>query len=150
MSSIISDRYRLLKQLHAATHSQILIAKHRQSDTEVVIKVFEDGAANMCPKEVELLKKCEHPGIVPVFDAFPDTQTGWYCLVMPMVGRRAVDLFDYIEEYGPLQEEVIVTIFKQLLSAIIYLHKDQSVAHCDIKVCVFYIFLCISHDYFFK
>ena len=129
INTVVEDSYRVLKRLGAATSSQLLIARHRKTNQDVVIKVFNGTSV---PREVETLRKLSHPSIVSLYQSFA-TSSGTYCMVMPMLGRREMDLFEFIEEYGPLNESVISHIFAQVVSAIIYLHSC-GIAHCDIKV----------------
>lgn len=126
----IEDRFRVMKRLGAATNSQILIAKDRQSGQDVVIKVFNGTSV---PHEVQVLYSLCHPSIVSIYQTF-STQNGTFCMAMPMLGKREMDLFEYVEECGPLPEKSVISIFSQLLSAIIYLHHHKLIAHCDIKV----------------
>lgn len=137
------DRFRLLKRIAnaASSPSQIMVAEERTTGACYIIKAFNNGAAE--PEECRIIRSLahQHPNIVNVHDCFA-CGTSFY-MVMPMMGRREMDMFEFIEEHGPLGEDLIVYILRQLTDAIIYLHR-RGVAHCDIKVhTILAVFVCL-------
>lgn len=85
----------------------------------------------MVPIEFELLDKVSdgHKGIVQMIDWYERKSS--YVLVMERPERH-IDLFDYLNQAGPIREPVVRDIFIQILESIIHCHNN-GVLHRDIK-----------------
>jgi serine/threonine protein kinase len=109
--------------------------RHPSIDRRVAIKVLHPQYARneqvreRFRKEAAMLAKLQHPNIVALYDyvELPDQ----LCLVMEYVD--GVNLDDLIrKQTGPLPNEKLGPLFKQMLSAIAYAHQNN-VIHRDIK-----------------
>jgi len=85
----------------------------------------------MVPIEFELLDKVSdgHKGIVQMIDWYERRSS--YVLVMERPERH-IDLFDYLNQAGPIREPIVRDLFIQILDAIIHCHNN-GVLHRDIK-----------------
>ena len=81
-------------------------------------------------KETELWQKLSHPNIVKMITSFTETET----MVMVMEYVDGEDMFDRISRRGPVEEAQARIWFKQLSTAIFYLHDSQNIVHRDIKL----------------
>lgn len=79
-------------------------------------------------REVNILRKCEHPNIVKCYDVF-DTPTRLH-IVLELVNGG--ELFEYLVDSGPIPEAFAQIIFRQLCSAVSYLHSN-GISHRDLK-----------------
>ena len=79
---------------------------------------------------LKLLKKENNPGIISYIDHF-DLNTK-FVIVMEYLGEDWVDLYDFVEIYGPVPEDVSIEIFGKVLSVVSFLH-DRNMCHNDIK-----------------
>ncbi|CAG9530457.1 unnamed protein product [Cercopithifilaria johnstoni] len=81
------------------------------------------------PIELHLLETLSHPNIVKLLDVFENDM--YYQLVMEKLGC-GMDLFEFIEQQPKLDEPLISYIFKQVVSAVAYLHS-KNIVHRDLK-----------------
>ncbi|KAG5362982.1 Serine/threonine-protein kinase RAD53 [Yarrowia sp. B02] len=88
-------------------------------------KVKNPGAVQ---REIRVLKRITHPGVVQLIDHFEDDQCHY--LVMELMENG--DLMDFISEFGAIPEFVTREIVKQVLETVRDFHA-MGVSHRDIK-----------------
>lgn len=92
-------------------------------------RMIRDRERGYIPKEAFIISRLNHPNIIRFVDILQDDL--FYFLITECPTTR--DLFDFIEEHGSsLPESRCRNIFKQLISAIDYVHQSNYV-HRDIK-----------------
>lgn len=72
-----------------------------------------------------------HPGLITYFDHFELGAT--FVIVMEYLGSDWVDLYDYIEMFGPIKESDSIILFKKIVEIVEFLHVDLGLCHNDIK-----------------
>ena len=80
-------------------------------------------------KEIHICMSLGHQNIMKCVDCV-DVDRNWFLMVMNK--NSNFDLFDFIEKYEMVNEDICHKIFVQLLSGIKYLAKNK-VIHRDIK-----------------
>lgn len=105
------------------------------SQTLIAIKfinkdlAYKKGQQESAKKEYMLHKHCNpHPNVIKFLGHGSDPQYHWIAMEYAMGG----DLFDKIEPDIGLEEDVAHLYFRQLISAVDFLHS-KGVAHRDIK-----------------
>ncbi len=79
--------------------------------------------------EVEIMKICQHPNIVRLYDVYETEEST--SLIMEYCNEG--DLFKYMEKKGfKLYENEVISIMKQLLSGLYYL-QQYGITHRDLK-----------------
>lgn len=78
--------------------------------------------------EVSALKTLDHPNVVKLFEVYQDKK----CVFLVLEYLEGGELFDYITDRDHLSEEESAMFFKQMMSAIIYCHKNR-ICHRDLK-----------------
>uniref|UniRef100_A0A7S3NRC8 non-specific serine/threonine protein kinase n=1 Tax=Euplotes crassus TaxID=5936 RepID=A0A7S3NRC8_EUPCR len=78
--------------------------------------------------ETTALKNLDHPNIIKLYETYQDSD-GIYLVQEFCEGG---ELFDYIAERDHLSEKEAADIFKQMMQAIIYCHKNR-ICHRDLK-----------------
>lgn len=92
-------------------------------------KALNTGGAMMgVERELEILRKLDHPNIVTLKSFYEDLDN--YYLVMELVPGG--DLMDFVAANGAIGEEATQVITKQILEAIAYVHK-LGISHRDLK-----------------
>lgn len=74
------------------------------------------------------MKQVDHPNIVKLYESFEDEK--YVYLIMELC--EGGELFDKLLDMGNLCESDATVLFKQMSSAVAYLHSNQ-IAHRDLK-----------------
>lgn len=98
------------------------------SSTDLACKIVDRKKKTTDEKIVEVMKKICHPNIVVVHSMF---QNG-YLLFVFMQWMDEGNLLDYIRKNGAVEENRAKKWFKEMTSALKYLH-DHHVAHCNLS-----------------
>ncbi|KAG8318760.1 Death-associated protein kinase 1 [Homalodisca vitripennis] len=80
-------------------------------------------------REINTLKKLDHPNIIRLHEVFDTGQTVILLLELVCGG----ELFDFVVEHKQLSESQTVHIIRQILEAVQHMHS-QHIAHLDLKV----------------
>uniref|UniRef100_A0A674J020 PAS domain-containing serine/threonine-protein kinase n=1 Tax=Terrapene triunguis TaxID=2587831 RepID=A0A674J020_9SAUR len=115
-------------------------ARCKKDNKEVVVKFIwkekvledcwvEDPELGKVTQEIAILLKLQHPSIIKVLDVFENGR--FFQLVMEKHGS-GLDLFTFIDNQPDLDEPLASYIFRQLVSAVGYLHC-RNILHRDIK-----------------
>ncbi|KAK8751737.1 hypothetical protein OTU49_010021, partial [Cherax quadricarinatus] len=136
-----SDQYTVLQQIGKGAFGCVKMSV-RNSDGLLVVtkfikksKVYQDSWVNdpllhrRVPLEVALLMTLDHPNIVSVLDMFENDD--YFQLVMEKWGA-GMDLFEFIDRNPILEEPLAAHIFRQIVSALTYLHS-LNIIHRDVK-----------------
>jgi serine/threonine protein kinase len=79
---------------------------------------------------MKLLNQEQHPHIIHYIEHF---EVGTkFIIIMEYLGQDWVDLYDYIELFGPVNEQNSLAIFKSVVETVRFLHA-LGYCHNDIK-----------------
>jgi calcium/calmodulin-dependent protein kinase I len=130
----ITQYYDIGKEIGKGAFSIVKEATHKQSGKKYAIKTVNKKFINekdlkLLGREIDIMKKLEHPNIVNLFEVveFEDELH----IIMELVSGG--ELFDHIVERGSYSEKDASQIVKQLCEAVSFMHKN-GVAHRDLKV----------------
>ncbi|XP_027753480.1 PAS domain-containing serine/threonine-protein kinase isoform X2 [Empidonax traillii] len=132
--------YSTLSLIGKGAFGFVWTARGKKDHQEVVVKfIWKDRVLEDCwvddPKlgrvtqEIAILLKLQHPSIIKVLDVFENEC--FFQLVMEKHGS-GLDLFTFIDNQPNLDEPLASYIFRQLVSAVGYLHC-RNILHRDIK-----------------
>ena len=121
------------------TTSKVYRCKRRARQTVYACKVIDKRKLNMevdnkdllleqLRKEIEILQHLHHPNIVEFEDVIETADKIF--VIMELI--QGGELFEYLLDRGPLQEDVALHVFRQVMGAITYMH-DRGVVHRDLK-----------------
>ncbi|KAJ3221340.1 hypothetical protein HDU81_010725 [Chytriomyces hyalinus] len=140
-------KYKIQKQLGAGGHSTVRLATRVYDNKPVVCKFIKHSSVwhwyscgvtgRQHPMEIQVMRKFSklnngrgHPNLINYDEHFE--LNGKFYIIMEYMGDSWVDLYDYIELYGPVREEVSLEIFKSIVETLVSLH-DLGFYHNDIK-----------------
>ncbi|XP_066454603.1 PAS domain-containing serine/threonine-protein kinase [Eleutherodactylus coqui] len=134
------EQYETMFPLGKGAFGFVWSAKHKDDAKEVVVKFIrkdrvlddcwvQDPELGRVTQEIAILSRLQHPNIISVLGVFENDK--FFQLVMELHGD-ALDLFDFIDNQPNLDEPLASYIFRQLVSAVGYLHS-HSILHRDIK-----------------
>jgi serine/threonine protein kinase len=125
-------RYELVEKIGQGGMGSVYLARDRELDRPVALKVLCAGVANedtqaRLRKEARIIARLEHPGIVPVHDAgvLPD---GRLYYAMKLVRGKRLD--EQVERPTALAERL--RIFEKVCDAVAFAHA-HGVLHRDLK-----------------
>ncbi|KDO32496.1 CAMK protein kinase [Saprolegnia parasitica CBS 223.65] len=124
-------KYSLGKQLGHGSFSTVSECFPRHDPTtKLAVKVIDKLAVHeprFLSREIEIMSSLHHPGIVKLLELF-ETPDQLY-LVMEFCEK---ELFQFIDEHGPLPEAQAKVLLRKLIQTTAYLHKN-AIVHRDIK-----------------
>nr|XP_042123825.1 putative sperm motility kinase W [Peromyscus maniculatus bairdii]XP_042123826.1 putative sperm motility kinase W [Peromyscus maniculatus bairdii]XP_042123827.1 putative sperm motility kinase W [Peromyscus maniculatus bairdii]XP_042123828.1 putative sperm motility kinase W [Peromyscus maniculatus bairdii]XP_042123829.1 putative sperm motility kinase W [Peromyscus maniculatus bairdii]XP_042123830.1 putative sperm motility kinase W [Peromyscus maniculatus bairdii] len=129
--NILEKDFRMLISLGCGAFGEVKLACHLPTHTRVAIKVLEKNTNSVADisTEVNILQSLEHRNIVRFFHMI-DTLTTTYLIMEYVAGE---DLESCLQALGCLKEEEARGIFRQVVSAVHFLHQ-RHIAHRDIKL----------------
>ncbi|OEH75482.1 calmodulin-domain protein kinase [Cyclospora cayetanensis] len=133
-TAAFSDRYKGQRVLGKGSFGEVILCKDKVTGQEYAVKVISKRQVKqktdkeLLLKEVELLKKLDHPNIMKLYEFFEDK--GYFYLVTEVY--TGGELFDEIISRKRFSEVDAARIIRQVLSGITYMHKNK-VVHRDLK-----------------
>ncbi|KAM6178480.1 PAS domain-containing serine/threonine-protein kinase [Rhynchocyon petersi] len=135
-----SHKYSTLSPLGSGAFGFVWTAVDKEENKEVVVKFIkkekvledcwvEDPKLGKVTLEIAILSRVEHANIIKVLDVFENQE--FFQLVMEKHGS-GLDLFAFIDHHPNLDEPLASYIFRQLVSAVGYLHA-RGIIHRDVK-----------------
>ena len=125
--------YTLTKQIDKTSYTKIFLSKHILTGENVLIRVidkklFQNDLLSLTrfTKELQIIKIIKHPNIIKLLEII-ETNSKIY-LINEYLPKN---LLSYIESNKKLSEEKALFFFKQLISALNYLH-EMGISHRNI------------------
>ncbi|WP_161980866.1 Stk1 family PASTA domain-containing Ser/Thr kinase [Streptococcus sp. S784/96/1] len=132
---LFAGRYRILKSIGRGGMADVYLANDLILDNEeVAIKVLRTNyqtdqvAVARFQREARAMAELSHPNIVAIRDI--GEEDGQQFLVMEYVDGS--DLKKYIHDHGPLSNDEVIHIMRQVLSAMTLAHQ-KGIIHRDLK-----------------
>lgn len=126
-------QYKLLKTIGKGNFARVMLARHIPTNCEVAIKIIDKTQLNTNSleklfREVSIMKVLNHPNIVKLYEVIETEKTLY--LAMEYVSNGEV--FEYLVKNGRMKEDVARQKFRQIVSAVQYLHS-KNIIHRDLK-----------------
>jgi len=132
--SDLNDIYEVGDKLGNGKFGLVRLGTHKESGRKVAIKIMKKKDMNnedleLVKTEVEILKICQHPQIIQLYDIFENLD---YIYII-MEHCSGGDLFSYLEKRRfRLPEPRANEVIHKLCAAVFYIHS-YGIAHRDLK-----------------
>lgn len=130
----MNEKYQILKEISKSTTCTVFTAKDITTNTLVCCKVIsksdEDPKKHkrLVYKEINVLKLLQHDNIVKYLDHYEDDDN--YYIFTEFCGGESLQTL--IDKNKGLNENQLIILFKQIVTAVAYIHK-KGVGHRDLK-----------------
>jgi serine/threonine-protein kinase len=129
----VAGRYRVEKEIGRGGMATVYRAQDTRDGTQVAIKLLRREVTGLIGsgrfrREIDILRRLNHPAIVPVLDAYESRSVHYY--VMPHVDGES--LRELLGRVGPLPLSEALRIAGEVASALDYAHASR-ILHRDIK-----------------
>ncbi|KAJ1942954.1 serine/threonine protein kinase, partial [Linderina macrospora] len=132
----VLDVYDFKNEVGSGNFAKVWMAIHKPSGKTCACKVinkkrhlFSSGLSKVFEREVSILKQLRHAHIVPLDELHIDKDR----IYIFMEYLDGGDLYAYLVEHRAFSESACRPIFKQICSAVRYLHSN-GVTHRDLKL----------------
>ncbi|XP_036382584.1 serine/threonine-protein kinase Chk2 isoform X2 [Megalops cyprinoides] len=130
-----TDKYLISRKIGAGVCGEVKLAFEKATCKKVAVKTINKNdfpctgtAARNAEREIEILKKVDHPCLIQTEDFF-QTDESYYIVLELMEGG---ELFDRVKTKKQLDESIAKLYFFQMLLAVEYLHSN-GIIHRDLK-----------------
>ncbi|XP_065911722.1 maternal embryonic leucine zipper kinase-like [Dysidea avara] len=128
----IEDRYEIQETLGAGGFAKVKAGIHKLTGVKVAIKIMDKVQLGddlpRAAREISILKRLHHQHICQLYEVV-ETDRMYYLILEYCSGG---ELFDYIVAKERLKETEARSFFRQIVSAIRYIHS-QGFCHRDLK-----------------
>ena len=130
----LTDVYEIKEEIGCGKFGEVRLGIHKQTQQKVAIKIVSKKEMTnvdmeLMRTEIEILKICQHPNIVSLYDVFENEE--YFYIIMEYCDGG--DLFSYLEERNfRLPEQQVCEIIHKICTAVYYIHSF-GIAHRDLK-----------------
>ena len=122
------DNYMIGSALGSGHHSEVRHCKNITNSIVRAVKIYNKNKMNeyqhsRLKQDIYISSRLSHPGILKLYELYEDEKR--YYLVMECL--TGGELYEKFEKEGMFCEEECCKIMTQIVSAVVYLHKNKVV-----------------------
>ena len=131
----IAEKYVLNEKVGEDEFGSWYLGENSEDQQKVMIKIMaprmytDEAARNRFLREIELLSKIRHRGIVTVLEA--GEESGTYFMISEY--QEGLNLAQYVESQGVVPEKDAVSLILNIVEALQYAWQTEKIVHRDIK-----------------
>ncbi|XP_021360517.1 serine/threonine-protein kinase TBK1-like isoform X3 [Mizuhopecten yessoensis] len=128
-----NHEYRTRDRLGSGATADVYKGTNKNTGEVVALKMINISYDSNIQREMEALKKLQHPNIVRFFNCEKDSLTGRFVLVMELCEKGSLqDLLEEPENYSGMDEDEFLRFFEHLVNGTKHM-RNQGFSHRDIK-----------------
>lgn len=135
--SVIDGKYKIVEVIGKGGMSTVYLAEHQLLGQKWAVKEIqrETGENQALLRqsllaETNILKRLNHPNLPRIIDVIQTKES--MLLVMDYI--EGITLQEYIDTWGPQDEQQVVKWAKEICNVLLYLHtRKPSIIYCDLK-----------------
>ncbi|XP_021360508.1 inhibitor of nuclear factor kappa-B kinase subunit epsilon-like isoform X2 [Mizuhopecten yessoensis] len=133
MKETDNHEYRTQDLLGSGATADVYKGTNKNTGEVVALKMINISYDSNIQREMEALKKLQHPNIVRFFNCEKDSLTGRFVLVMELCEKGSLqDLLEEPENYSGMDEDEFLRFFEHLVNGTKHM-RNQGFSHRDIK-----------------
>uniref|UniRef100_T1IXJ5 Protein kinase domain-containing protein n=1 Tax=Strigamia maritima TaxID=126957 RepID=T1IXJ5_STRMM len=129
------QRFDVIRKLGQGTYGKVQLALKKETGEEVAIKTIKKAKIQTkedltrIQREIQLMSLVQHPHIIHIYEVFENKEK----IVLVMEYAAGGELYEYLSSEKNLSESEARRIFRQVVSAVYYCHKNN-ICHRDLKL----------------
>jgi calcium-dependent protein kinase len=131
----LTDKYDIIKEIGSGGFSRCLLVKNKITNQNFACKeLIKKSISNYegLMREVNLMIKLDHPNIIKLYEYYEDEKNIYLIMELCTGGELFDKIIKNTENGKPFTEKQVAHIFKQMMSAVNYCHKN-GIVHRDLK-----------------
>ena len=131
----LEDKYTIVKEIGSGGFSRCLQVKNKTTGALFACKELEKNSLsdyNGLMFEVNLLMKLDHPNIIKLYEVYENEEYIYLIMELCTGGELFESILEKTEKGKSFTEKEAASLFKQMMDAINYCHKN-GIVHRDLK-----------------
>lgn len=131
----LTDYYKVKAELGQGSYGKVFQVIHKESNQTRACKQLSHKQIENWEKfklEISILAKMDHPNIIKLYEVFKDKRYVYLVMEECTGGELFDKIIEKLEHETIFTEKEAAKIFKQVMSAICYCHKE-GICHRDLK-----------------
>ena len=131
----VTDKYDIIKEIGSGGFSRCLLVKNKITNQSFACKELQKKSVSDYEglmREVNLMIKLDHPNIIKLYEYYEDEKKIYLIMELCTGGELFDRIVQNTENGIQFTEKQAATIFKQMMNAINYCHKN-GIVHRDLK-----------------
>jgi calcium-dependent protein kinase len=131
----LTDKYDVIKEIGSGGFSRCLLVKNKITNQSFACKELQKKSVSDYEglmREVNLMIQLDHPNIIKLYEYYEDEKKIYLIMELCTGGELFDTIIQNTENGVQFTEKEAANIFKQMMSAINYCHKN-GIVHRDLK-----------------
>jgi calcium-dependent protein kinase len=131
----LTDYYEMKAELGSGSYGKVFQVIHKETKVSRACKqlsIVQIKNYEQFKLEISILAKMDHPNIIKLFEVFDDKRHVYLVMEEATGGELFDKIIDKLQNDNIFTEREAAKIFKQMVSAICYCHKE-GICHRDLK-----------------